>query len=178
MLPSVFKPSHYDDYIRIFEELLSVNEMNINDNKKTHLLINELMHILISDAFYYSLLSENITNTPIDKVCAHIKKHYMDEVRLDELASVAHLNKNYLIRQFKKEIGISPISYLINVRMQHAKKFLAETNLPVTTVASNCGYADPAFFSSYFKKRYSLTPIEYRFSQQSIFKHRKYCLEE
>ena len=48
ILPLVFKPLHYDDYIRIFENLLSVNEININENRKTKLLINELLHLLIS----------------------------------------------------------------------------------------------------------------------------------
>lgn len=168
VLPSVFEPAHYDDYIRIFKNILSLNELNINENKKTHSLINELLHILISDAFHHISYSDTIPNTPIDKVCAYIKKHYTEEIRLDDLASIAHLNKNYLVRQFKKKFGISPINYLINVRMEHAKKFLAETDLPIKIVASNCGYSDPAFFNSYFKKQYSLTPVEYRLSQQGV----------
>ncbi len=168
VLPSVFKPSHYDDYIKIFEELLSINEVDINKNKNTALLINKLLHLLISDAFHRDFYSENIPNTPIDEVCTYIKNHYSEELTLDKLASVVHLNKNYLVRQFKKKFGISPISYLINIRMEHAKKFLAETNLPIKIIALNCGYADPAFFNSYFKKRYAVTPAAYRLSQQSI----------
>ena len=169
ILPSVFKPSHSDDYIRIFKSLLSINEIDINENKLTHLLINELLHILLSDAFYYISYTDDIPRTPIDKVCAYIKKHYTEELRLDDLASIAHLNKNYLVRQFKKKFGISPINYLINIRMEHAKKFLAETDLPIKTIASNCGYTDPSFFNSYFKKLFSVTPVAYRLSQQGIY---------
>ena len=169
ILPPVFEPLHYDDYVRIFKSLLSINDININENEKTHFLINELLHLLISDAFHQTSYLDTVSNTPIDKVCAYIKKHYKEEIRLDDLASIAHLNKNYFIRQFKKEIGISPINYLINIRMEHAKKFLAETDLPVKTIASNCGYSDPAFFNSYFKKQYSLTPVEYRLSQQGAY---------
>lgn len=168
VLPSVFKPSHFDDYIKIFEELLSINEVDINQNKKTGLLINELLHLLISDAFHRDSHFENIPNTPIDKVCTYIKNHYSEEIKLDELASVVHLNKNYLIRQFKKKFGISPISYLINIRMEHAKKFLIETDLPIKVIASNCGYNDPTFFNSYFKKCFSVTPVTYRLSHQNI----------
>lgn len=170
VLPSVFKPTHCDDYIRIFEALLSVNEININENEKTHLLINELLHLLISDACYHISCSQNIPITPMDKVCAYIKLHYMEEIRLDTLASVAHLNKNYLVRQFKKTFGISPISYLINIRMEHAKKFLAETDLPIQSITSFCGYSDPSFFNSYFKKIHSCTPATYRLLQQNIYK--------
>ena len=168
VLPSVFKPSHYDDYIKIFEELLSINEVDINQNKNTGLLINKLLHLLISDAFHREFFSENTPNTPIDNVCTYIKNHYNEEINLDELASAVHLNKNYLIRQFKKKFGISPISYLINIRLDHAKKFLVETDLPIKVIASNCGYNDPTFFNSYFKKRFSVTPVTYRLSHQNI----------
>ena len=170
VLPSVFKPSHSEDYIRIFKNLLSINEIDINENKLTNLLVNELLHILLSDAFHCISYSDNIPLTPIDKVCAYIKKHYTEELRLDDLASIAHLNKNYLVRQFKRKFGISPINYLINIRMEHAKKFLAETNLPIKTIASNCGYTDPSFFNSYFKKHFSITPVAYRISQQGMYK--------
>ena len=51
VLPSVFEPSHYEDYQRIFEGLLSISEMDMNENPKTILLVNELLHILISDAY-------------------------------------------------------------------------------------------------------------------------------
>ena len=170
VLPSVFKPSHSEDYIRIFKNLLSINEIDINENKSTNLLVNELLHILLSDAFYYTSHSDNISLTPIDNVCAYIKKHYAEELKLDDLASIAHLNKNYLVRQFKRKFGISPINYLINVRMEHAKKYLAETDLPIKTIASNCGYTDPSFFNSYFKKHFSLTPVAYRLSQQCTYK--------
>ena len=168
ILPTVFHPVHYDDCVRIFEELLSVNEININENPKTYFLINELLHLLISDAFFRVESNKKIPVTPIDEICSYIKKHYMEEISLDDLAAAVHLNKNYLVRQFKKSIGISPISYLIQIRMDHAKKLLTETDLPVKSVAFHCGYKDPAFFGACFKKLFAATPVQYRLSQQCI----------
>jgi AraC-like DNA-binding protein len=46
--------------------------------------------------------------------------------------------------------------------MDYAKKLLLETNLPIKTVAAECGYNDPAFFNYYFKKMFSVTPKAYR----------------
>lgn len=167
VLPSVFSPSHYNEYVGIFEALLSVNEVDINDNTKTLLLINELLHLIISDAYMNSLPADNKERTPIDEVCYYIKNHYMEEISLDDLAAVAHLNKNYLVRQFKNRFGISPIAYLIKNRMEYAKKLLSESNLTVKTIAAKCGYNDPSFFNYYFKKTFSISPAAYRRSQQT-----------
>lgn len=98
------------------------------------------------------LPADNKKKTPIDEVCYYIKNHYMEEISLNDLANVAHLNKNYLVRQFKNRFGISPISYLIKIRMEYAKKLLAESNLTVKAIATECGYNNPSFFNYYFKK--------------------------
>jgi AraC-like DNA-binding protein len=167
VLPSVFEPSHYEDYQRIFEGLLSISEMDMNENPKTILLVNELLHILISDAYLNISYIKNKPKTLMDDICSYIKSNYMNDITLDNIADFAHLNKNYLVRQFKKKFGISPISYLINTRLEYAKKFLAESNLPVKIIAQYCGYNDPSFFSSYFKKVFDISPAAYRHSQQT-----------
>ena len=167
VLPPVFTPAHYNEYVGIFENLLSVNEVDINENTKTLLLINELLHLIISDAYMHYLPADNKEKTPIDEVCYYIKNHYMEEISLNDLADVAHLNKNYLVRQFKKRFGISPISYLIKIRMEYAKKLLAESNLTVKAIAAECGYNDPSFFNYYFKKTFNISPEAYRRSQQT-----------
>lgn len=166
VLPSVFKPVHYDDYFRIFEDLLSVSEIDINENPKTMGRINELMHLLISDAYLQAFPTNNKPKTVIDEVCSYIKKHYMEEIRLDDLAAMVHINKNYLVRQFKKRFGVTPISYLIKIRMDYAKKLLTESNLPIKAVATACGYNDPSFFNSYFKRIHHISPAAYRRSKQ------------
>lgn len=166
ILPTVFKPSHSQDYERIFKELLLVNELDINQNEKTPSLVNELLHLVVADAFFHCRPAPQKTADPIDEVCFYIKEHYMEEITLDKLASVAHLNKNYLIRRFKKVFGISPVAYLIKLRMDFAKKLLAETNLPIKTIAAQCGYKDSSFFNFYFKKTFCATPVSYREAQK------------
>ncbi len=170
ILPPVFKPLHYDSYIRIFEQLLSINEIDINNNEKTKLLINQLLHLVISDAYFNFPPSITTTKSPIDEVCSYMKKHYAKEIKLEDLAKIAHLNPNHLVRQFKNTYGVSPISYLIKIRMDYAKKLLVESNLPIKMVAAYCGYSDPSFFTSYFKKSFNMSPATYRQSHQPDIK--------
>ena len=167
ILPSVFKPAHYDDYVRIFESLISANHKNTNKTPDALARINELLHLVVSDAYLSGYPLNNKTKTPIDEVYSFIKSHYSEDITLDTLASVAHLNKNYLVRRFKKTFGISPISFLIKVRMDYAKKLLSESNLPIKTVAAMSGYNDPSFFNFCFKKSFDISPAKYRALRQT-----------
>ena len=166
ILPTVFKPAHYDDYLRIFEELASIGERDINDNDRALPRVNELLHLLVADAVAHAFPTSNTPHSPVDEVCAYIKNHYAQDISLDTLAQVVHLNKNYLARRFKKEFGMSPIAYLIKVRMDYAKKLLTESTLPVKAVAALCGYSDPAFFNFYVKKSFHISPAAYRRERQ------------
>ena len=166
ILPTVFKPAHYDDYLRIFEELASIGERDINDNDRALPRVNELLHLLVADAVAHAFPVSNTPRSPVDEACAYIKNHYAQDISLDILAQVVHLNKSYLARQFKKEFGMSPIAYLIKVRMDYAKKLLTESTLPVKAVAALCGYNDPSFFNFYFKKTFGISPAAYRHARQ------------
>lgn len=167
ILPTVLKPAHKEDYINIFEQLLSIHEVDLNENSKTHVLVNQLLHLLIADAYQSLIPTQEKTLSPMDQVCRYIKTHFAQEIRLDDVAKVVHLNKNYLVRQFTKTFGISPIAYLIKYRMDYAKKLLQETSLPIKIIAVECGYFEPSFFNYYFKKTFSITPEEYRKNFQS-----------
>ena len=67
-----------------------------------------------------------------------------EEISLDLLADVFHLNPQYIGQLFKNEIGVNFLSYLTNIRMERAKKLLVSTDLPVSEVAQRSGYADSA----------------------------------
>ena len=162
VLPSVFKPSHKQDYLRIFEEILAINEVDINENPSTLPLVSELLHLIIADAISCSYEKRNENQSPMNQICAYLKEHFRENIRLDDIAGIMHLNKNHLVRLFKKSFGISPIAYLIKIRMNYAKKLLLETDMQIKTIAAECGYTEPTFFNNYFKKTFSLTPVAFR----------------
>jgi len=69
---------------------------------------------------------------------------------------------NYLRRRFKQETGTSPQQFLINLRLTHAKKLLANNishgSLSISQIAYNCGYEDPLYFSHAFRACYGFSP--------------------
>jgi len=100
----------------------------------------------------------------------YIDSCYMKQVTLDTIAAVAHLNTAYFLRQFKNYFGITPYQYIIDRRLQEAKKLLEGRPVSVTEVCSSVGYCDVSSFIKLFKKYFSTSPERYQkqFTRQSI----------
>ncbi|MFD0674397.1 helix-turn-helix domain-containing protein [Cohnella sp. GCM10027633] len=83
----------------------------------------------------------------------YIREHYADNVQHDDLERVAGLSRNYIIVQFKRQFGLTPMQYLTWVRIQKARELALQTNLSVSEIASQVGYADVHTFGKMFKKK-------------------------
>ncbi len=92
----------------------------------------------------------------------YLISNYDQKVRVDEVAKVACLSVNHLLRNFKLAYRISPYQFLIQVRLRRAKELLKTTNLSVTEVASIVGFDSSASFIMLFRKAFKITPFKYR----------------
>jgi AraC-like DNA-binding protein len=90
----------------------------------------------------------------------YIEAHYTENLSLRELASVAQLNPSYLVRAFRKEVGLPPHEFLTQVRIDAAKKLLSEGR-PIVDVALDAGFADQSHFTNRFKRLVGLTPKQF-----------------
>jgi len=162
IIPPVFIPKNMENYLRIFKELTSISELDLNKNENAMLLVNEFLHLTLADALRNKISISIPEADYIDDICNYMKKHYTEYITLDTLSELTHMNKHYITRKFKERLGIPPISYLIQIRMDNAKRLLIETDITVKNIAENCGYTDPVFFNYYFKKLFGITPVEYR----------------
>ena len=84
------------------------------------------------------------------------------ELALEEIASAAYLSEYHFARLFKQITGVTPHVYLANVRLERARKLLAETALPISEIASMVGYQSQSHFSKMFRSVTGITPRAYR----------------
>lgn len=92
----------------------------------------------------------------------YIDKNFKDNVSLDDLARVTHLNKFYLSHSFSEHFGISPINYLLSRRLKESKYLLLTTNYSMAQIAQIVGFSSPSYFSQYFLKAVGQTPRQFR----------------
>jgi two-component system, response regulator YesN len=92
-----------------------------------------------------------------------LRGHYAEEISINDLAGKFHVNQPYLARIFKRAEGVSPVRYLRDLRINHARKLLAEhPGMEIKEVSALCGYADQGYFSRLFKAVVGLSPQDYR----------------
>lgn len=82
-------------------------------------------------------------------------------VTIAQLATELGYHRTHLTKLFKREMGLTPVAYLQQLRIERARSLLAEP-LSVEEVALSVGYSDPLYFSKSFKKMTGHTPSEYR----------------
>lgn len=96
----------------------------------------------------------------------YINEHYAEDITLDSLSAMTHINKYYLAHAFKDYKGLSPISYLTGKRLSEAMHLLETTNYPVTKIAGMVGYSSQSYFSQAFRNLSGMSPNQYRKSRE------------
>ncbi|MBH8087487.1 AraC family transcriptional regulator [Clostridioides difficile] len=111
-------------------------------------------------------LQSNLENTNIEiqAVCDYLENNYAEHIVLDELSTIAGMNKYSLLRNFTKLKGITPYRYLENIRVNKAKKLLEKGVEPIDA-AIQTGFVDQSHFTNFSKNFIGLTPKQY----QNIF---------
>ncbi len=97
----------------------------------------------------------------------YIHNHYGECIRLDDIAAALHVSAYHLSHVFSRESDFTLWGYLMQVRMNEAKKLLLTGRLNVSEVARAVGYEDPNYFSKAFRKHVGLSPTEYAASKPS-----------
>lgn len=130
-------------------------------------ICNYLLHILI-------LQLQRITDSPFElitaqhpsKECAYIKRYldsnYSENITLDHLSALSHLNKYYLSHEFTKYYGISPMNYLSRKRIDVCKELLENTDYGISDIAHLVGFSSQSYLSQSFRKSCGMTPGTYR----------------
>lgn len=101
-------------------------------------------------------------NRECQKLKRYIEMNYAQNITLDTLAEISHLNKYYLVHMFTKYCGCSPISYLCQTRIQASKELLASTDYSITEIAQLSGFSSQSYFAQSFQKHCHMTAGAYR----------------
>lgn len=98
----------------------------------------------------------------IEGAKAFIQSRYTESISLKDVASFVNLNPNYFSEFFKNETGRNFVDFLIETRLEEAKRLLSETDTKVYEIATRVGYEDVASFNRAFKRVMGISPLEYR----------------
>ena len=96
------------------------------------------------------------------RIIEYIEKNYTESITLEQLSQVSGMSKNGIIAMFKRLYGMTPVKYMNNLRLYKACELLKNTDMPISQLAYQCGFADSNYFARVFREQRGMTPREYR----------------
>lgn len=123
---------------------------------------NRLLSMSILYKMLYDLVrGETLLHSPLSPALAYLEQNLSFDITNATLAETCSMSEEYFRKQFKKNYGLSPKQYVIDLRIAKAKQLLTDGILKVQAVSEQCGFSNPYHFCRLFKEKTGLTPTEF-----------------
>lgn len=152
--------------LSLMREITAAQEKTCDVELVSSYLIQKIWHILYQNTDVEHMgKKENYSASSqarLQLMMQYIHQKFAYNISLSDIADQAKVSKSTALNLFQRYLGISPVTYLINYRLQEAAKLLASTEKKVTVISKDTGFDNVDYFCKAFKKYYKLTPTEYR----------------
>ena len=152
--------------LSIMREMMAAQENASDVELVNSYLIQKIWHILYQNTDVEHMgKKENYSASSqarLQLMMQYIHQKFAYNISLSDIADQAKVSKSTALNLFQRYLGISPVTYLVNYRLQEAAKLLASTEKKVTVISKDTGFDSVDYFCKAFKKYYKLTPTEYR----------------
>jgi AraC-like DNA-binding protein len=142
--------TEYEEAAPGYEHLLEAGALKI-----THLLIRQILDIKHPQGIIMHRMSVN-------KALEYLNEHYGEKISVNDLATAANCSISHFSRIFKEETGFSPSDYIMQVRLDYAKRMLRADEKTVTQIALDCGFNSSSYFSQCFTRTYQISPSDFK----------------
>ncbi len=194
------KTVHYlnENFPREFghnEWRLDYNQYHFYNNEEIALLINKLISVCtagsagkdvladlaVKELLFRIMQVQNLnhgqghyhnehTNNPLAYIIAYIRQNISGTISIEQLSGKAYMSKSTFYRAFKRELGLSPIEFILQEKINMAKKLLLESNAKIAAISAETGFQDVNYFIRLFRKMEGITPKQYRLNHLSTKK--------
>ncbi len=141
-----------------------ITEQNSRQEGYKIVIANRLQELIVLLSRYYSRLeaTEAQALVRIGKVIDFMESNYNTNIYLDTLAEMSNMSTRNFQRIFKKAVGSAPNAYLMQIRLQKARKLLRDSDISIADIAAEIGFTDANYFIKCFKKETGTTPVKFR----------------
>jgi len=98
----------------------------------------------------------------MQRAVEYINDHITEEISIESICAVNYMSKYHFCRQFKRQMGLTVMEYILKTRIIMAKELLSEADLSIGEVSESCGFSSPSYFSRVFKADTGMTPTQYK----------------
>jgi AraC-like DNA-binding protein len=123
---------------------------------------NLLLRLLMDIVSLTARETQRDYSAGVRKIVQHLSSHYEGSITRSDLVSISGTSDSYLKTHFNREVGMTPMEYLMWLRIEQSKRLLRKTGKPITDIALQCGFVTSQHFATVFKRLTSTTPRDYR----------------
>ena len=106
--------------------------------------------------------SPNIDSLRLKTAIDYMHTHFAEQITVHDLAKLSHMSEGHFSRTFKVYMKISPVNYLIQLRIDKSINLLQKSDLSIGEIALNCGFNDFSYFCKIFRKKMNCSPHDVR----------------
>ena len=153
----------HPDYAHLFKKIIWELQLQKDFYKQSAAFyLNQILIMLGRFNHEKKLSIESASSIEIEQATAYFHEHYNENINIEEYVESICLSNSSFFRKFKLYTGMTPLQYLLDIRLSNAKKLLETTDYSINEIALIVGYENALYFSRLFHKHICMSPKEYR----------------
>ena len=161
---SVYIPTFIEKDFQLYDCILELAEKKGSELEELKIkrLMFKIWELLIIKSERCTACTYETGIEEIKTAIDYMKSNYVQKIKLSKLAQLTNMSRVYFCKKFTQLAGITPIEYLIRIRIENSCHMLKNTNMEIGTIAMECGFSSFSYYSKIFKRIMGCTPKEYR----------------
>lgn len=151
-----------------FKKIHSIGKNTELSAEEKHNAAAVVFHKLMQ--FLYNASQKNTISAEAETVKNYIDSHINENISIKSLAELVYLSESQIIRIFKSNFGKTPYDYILDLKIENAKKLLLNTNMLIKEIAFNLSFCDEHYFSDLFKRKTGKTPSAFKRESKLLYK--------
>jgi AraC family transcriptional regulator len=145
-----------------------INKLNDAGRLEMDNLVMEFFNLVVQLITSNSLEDEVTALLKVNRLPAvelakdYMNKNFINDISLQEVSANSFISPFHFSRIFKRITSYSPHQYLQNIRLKHSEMLLKNSHMPVSDIAYASGFSSTAYFSTAFRQKYKMNPMQYR----------------
>lgn len=131
--------------------------------RQLSILEERIIHLVIRNILEFKSSVESVSRRfEVESAIEFIHGNYMNKITVDKVCNFVNYSSSCFSRIFRKEMGVTLSSYIVQIRLEKAKKLMEIGRRNLTEISYSCGFNSPSHFSASYKKLYGSKPSDYQ----------------